>query len=119
MSLLDGGANYQPCTVYPEETVTDVDGNTITRASSTGVSAMGRFQVQNQSGTSARNAEDTDDGFLTEQVYTVRFPRSFVTVLGAQAQIEWDGNRWSVFGDPQLYLGSTRTRHLQYVIRRS
>ncbi|MGB5794543.1 MAG: hypothetical protein WBH51_01980 [Mycolicibacter algericus] len=120
MSLLDS-AN-EDVVVYPEEVTIDADGNTKTRPSKTGIPARARLQVQGQSGTSARRAEQHDTGFESEKVYTVRFPRSFTAehgILGAQSQIEWNGQRWAVFGDANRYNGSRRTQHVEYVIRRS
>ena len=116
MSLLDNA--QEECVVFPEEAVTDADGNTRTRPAATGIPARARFQVQGQSGTSARRAEQDNEGFETEKVYRVRFPRSFPHVLGAQSQIEWRGHRWVVFGDVNLYTGSPRTSHVDYTIRR-
>lgn len=118
MSLLDSGPGYEPCTVYPEVTVTDADGNTITKASNTGIVTKARFQIQGQSGTSSRRAEQQSEGFESERVYTVRFPRSF-QILGAQSQIEWNGQRYNIFGDAQRYTSSRRTAHVVYTIRRS
>ena len=94
MSLLDTGARYQQVTVYPEELVIDSDGNKRTRPSTTGIPALARLQVANQSGTSARRAEQDNEGFESEKVYRMRFPRSFTKehgILGAQSQIEWRG----------------------------
>ncbi|WP_104183323.1 hypothetical protein [Mycobacterium avium] len=128
MSLLDGGQGFEPCTVYPEEVTTDDDGNTLTRPAKTGISTKARFQIQGQSGTSSRRAEQQEEGFETERVYTVRFTRKFIRehgVPGAQAQIGWgvddEGReaRWSIFGDAQRYNSSRRTRHVVYTIRRS
>ncbi|AQT28212.1 head-to-tail stopper [Mycobacterium phage Bachome] len=121
MSLLDTGARYQPCIVYPEEVVTDADGNIRTRPSTTGIPAIARFQVQNQSGTSARRAEQDNEGFETEKVYKMRFPRSFTKehgILGAQSQIEWRGQRWALFGDATVYDMSPATARVDYVIKR-
>lgn len=118
MSLLDTGPGFEPCTVYPEETTTDADGNTITRASTTGIAARARIQIQGQSGTSSRRSEQQAEGFESERVYTAQFPRGF-RILGAQAAIEWRGERWSIFGDVQRYTGSRRTAHEVYTIRRS
>ncbi|MDV6975335.1 hypothetical protein [Mycobacterium intracellulare] len=124
MSLLDAGQGFEPCTVYLEEVSTDDDGNTLTRPSATGIPAKARFQIQGQSGTSSRRAEQQEEGFETERVYTVRFPRGF-PILGAQSQIGWGTDsegreaRWSIFGDVQRYNSSRRTRHVVYTIRRS
>lgn len=116
MSLLDRGNEW--VTVYPEETTTDVDGNTITRPSSTGIPVLARIDIQNQSGTSSRRAEQDNEGFETEAVYSIRFPRSFQTELGAQSQIEWRGKRFVVFGDARIHNRSARTAHLSYVMKR-
>lgn len=121
MSLLDGRGRYEPCIVYPEEVTLDVDGNTITRPSTVGIPARARFQVQGQSGTSARRAEQDNEGFMTEKVYRMRFPRSFHAEhgdLGAQSQIEWDGHRWALFGDVNKYNGSLQTKRVSYTIKR-
>lgn len=118
MSLLDSRANYESCVVYPEVTREDEDGNLITEASEVGVDALARFQAKNQSGTSARRSEQDNEGFETEKVYDVRFPRSFPLVLGAQSELEWRGERWVIFGDPTYHNGSPRTRHLSYTIKR-
>lgn len=118
MSLLDRGPVYQPCTVYPEEVVIDSDGNTRTRASATGIPAVARFQIQGQSGTSSRRREQDNEGFESEKVYRIRFPRSFPHDLGAQSQIEWRGKRWALAGDEDLYTSSPRTAHGVYTIKR-
>src|SRR5260370_1106150 len=100
MSLLDSGPSYEPCTVYLEEMVVDADGNKKTRPSATGTPATARFQIQGQSGTSSRRREQDNEGFESEKVYRIRFPRSWTAILGAQSEIEWgvktDGSpaRW-------------------------
>ena len=116
MSLLDRG--NVDITVYLEETTTDVDGNTVTRPSVTGIPAKVRMDFQVQTGTSARRAEQDNEGFETEQAYVIRFPRSWTTVLGAQSQIDWDGNRWSLQGDVSIYNRSPGTAHHEYKIKR-
>lgn len=121
MSLLDTGARYQPCIVFPEEQVTDADGNKFTRPATVGIPAIARFQVANQSGTSARRAEQDNEGFETEKVYRMRFPRSFTKtngVLGAQSQIEWKGVRWALFGDATEYDSSPALQRVDYTIKR-
>lgn len=121
MSLLDTGARYQDVLVYPEEMVIDSDGNKFTRASTTAISAIARLQVANQSGTSARRAEQDNEGFSTEKVYRMRFPRSFTKangVLGAQSQIVWRGERWAVFGDATEYDSSPALQRVDYLIKR-
>jgi hypothetical protein len=119
MSLLYSYRGFEPCTVYPEVTRTDTDGNTITEASTTGTATVARFQIQGQSGTSSRRAEQQDEGFDTERVYTVRFPRGQFENLGSQSEVEWDGLRWGIFGDRQRYNSSPRTSHVIYTLRRN
>jgi hypothetical protein len=116
MSLLDK-AN-QHVIVYPEEVVTDADGNIQTRPSAKGFCAKARVQPIGASGTSARRQEQDNEGFESEKWYSVRFPRGFCHVLGAQAQIEWNGVRWAVHGDAMYYTGSPATSHVTYTIRR-
>lgn len=121
MSLLDTGARYEPVTVYPEEMVIDDDGNRFTRPSDTPIQAIARLQIANQSGTSARRAEQDNEGFSTEKIYRMRFPRSFTTqhgVLGAQSQIEWKGSRWAIFGDASEYNSSPALARVDYMIKR-
>jgi hypothetical protein len=121
MSLLDTGARYQPVTVYPEVLEIDEDGNKFTRPSETGIPAIARMQVANQSGTSARRAEQDNEGFQSEKVYRMRFPRSFTKehgILGAQTEIEWKGQRWALFGDATEYDGSPALSRVDYTIKR-
>lgn len=121
MSLLDTGARYTPIKVYPEELVIDEDGNKFTRPSTTPINAIARLQVANQSGTSARRAEQDNEGFETEKVYRMRFPRSFTKqygILGAQTQIEWRGERWVIFGDATVYDSSPALARVDYTIKR-
>ena len=121
MSLLDTGARYEPITVYPEEMKVDQDGNKFTGPSTTPIQAIARLQIQGQSGTSARRAEQDNEGFSTEKVYRMRFPRSFTKqhgILGAQSQIEWQGQRWALFGDANVYNGSPALARVDYTIKR-
>jgi hypothetical protein len=121
MSLLDTGARYQPVLVYREELVVDDDGNKFTRPSKTPIKAIARLQVANQSGTSARRAEQDNEGFSTEKVYRMRFPRSFTRdygVLGAQSEIVWRGERWALFGDATEYDSSPALQRVDYTIKR-
>jgi hypothetical protein len=119
MSLLDQ-AN-EDVVVYLEEEYEDSDGNAMSgvRDSTIGIPARVRLEIQGQSGTSSRRQETDSEGFETEKVYTMKFPRSWPHVLGAQSQIEWRGERWAVFGDVQRYNRSPRTAHLAYTIRRN
>jgi hypothetical protein len=114
MSLLDH-AN-EDVVVYLEEVTTDSDGNTITRPSQTGIPTKARVQPINMI---SAHTENQDGGFHTSSRYGLRFPRSWPHVLGAQSQIEWNGKRWSIEGDPIRHNGSPRTRHVHYVIERA
>lgn len=137
MSLLDTGARYQPVIVYPEIVVTDEDGNKFTKPAKVPtvigkddddndivvgpIEAIARLQVANQSGTSARRAEQDNEGFESEKVYRMRFPRSFTKqygILGAQSQIEWRGQLWALFGDATVYESSPALSRVDYTIKR-
>lgn len=115
MSLLDKG--NQPIVIFPEEVIEDVDGNIRTQPAKEGYEAVAVIQPLGQSGTASRRAEQDNEGFETEKVYTMRLPRGH-PILGAQSQIEWQGARWAVFGDPFHYTNSRRTAHLRYTIKR-
>lgn len=112
MSLLQRGTDT--VTVYPETAVTDTDGNTITRPGSVGVICRAVVQPI----TAARTAENTDSGgFTSETRYRLRLV-NYPDTLGAQSQVEWNGRRYSVDGDPLIYNGSPRTARAEYVIVR-
>lgn len=122
MSLLDRAESYDDVIVYPEIVETDMDGNIRTRASATGFPAKARFQVQNQSGTSSRRKEQSSEGYSTEQIYLMRFPRKFNVehgILGAQSKVEWRGEMWSLDGDVVVYKGSRATSHTEYTVKRT
>jgi|694.fasta_scaffold28832_4 hypothetical protein len=116
VSLLDK-AN-EDIVIFPEETVTDADGNLQTRPSATGFHAKARIQPSGMSGTSARRSEQDNEGFESEKVYSMRLPRSFCQILGAQSQIVWRGQRWVVFGDAFIFNNSPKTAHVAYTIKR-
>jgi hypothetical protein len=108
MSLLDRGT--ETVTVFPEEIVTDSDGNKRTRPALIG--ALVRAVVQPISSTA-----NADGGFNTETRYRLRLITS-PNILGAQTQIEWNGKRYSILGDAMIYNGSRRTAHVEYVMVR-
>lgn len=116
MSLLDRATT--DITVFLAVQDTDSDGNLRFKPSTTGIPAKVRLQVLGQSGTSSRRQEQDNEGYESEKVYNMRFPRSWTTVLGPQSQIEWNGSRWAVFGAENIYDGSPRTAHLDYTIKR-
>ena len=43
---------------------------------------------------------------------------NYPTLLGAQSQVEWNGQRYTVDREPRQYNGSRITAHVDYVIVR-
>ena len=119
MSLLDRG--NEMVTIYHETQTTDRDGNIIIKADfDNPVTAWVRIQPSAQSGTSARRAEQDNEGFETEEVSRLRFAHGYEFRPGQQAQLDRaDGTRWSFVGHPLEYKGSTRTARLEFNIRRT
>lgn len=120
LSLLDKA--QQNVVVYPQETFEDDLGNVLLRPAAVGYEAKAEVQPARQSGTSARRAEQDNEGYETEESYRVRFSRQHDRThppLGQGAQIKWDGKMWSVIGNPTFYMGSRRTAHIDYMIQRS
>lgn len=117
MSLLNR-AN-ETVIVYPEELYIDSDGNRMTRPSLTGLVRRVMIQPLEQSGTSARRAEQDNEGFESEEVYRMRFTRANHVEIGPQGRIDWKGQYWAVMGEPRRFNGSPRTRHIDYTIRRT
>lgn len=118
MSLLDRG--NKDVILYPEEVVTDRDGNTRTRASKVGIPLRVWIAPVGASGTSARRSEQDNEGYETEKHRRMRVRRQDDHIhIGAQSQVEIDGQIWSVFGDVTEYLGSPRTYHKDYMLRRA
>ena len=110
MALIDRpGGETVVC--YPEVTVTDSDGNTLTRASSTGITVTG-CSVQPR-----QNSEDDEIGFTTAQTYRLRLPRTSNIVLGSQSKVSWNGTTYSVVGDAVVSSGSIRTRRTEYTLK--
>lgn len=118
MSLLDRG--NKDIILYPEEVVKDRDGNTRTRASKVGIPLRVWIAPVGASGTSARRSEQDNEGYETEKHRRMRVRRKDDHIhIGAQSQVEIDGQIWSVFGDVTEYLGSPRTYHKDYMLRRA
>lgn len=118
MSLLDRACR-EPIIVYPEVEDVDADGNKRRKPSTTGVVAKARFQVQGQSGTSSRRQEQDSEGFESEKVFNMRLHSSWTGgVLGMQSQIDWNGDRYVIFGPVNPYSGGSRTRHIDYTVKR-
>lgn len=112
MSLLDRGT--ETVTVYAEETTTDADGNTITRPSAVGVVARAVVQPVTVLGS---QTEHQDFGFDVTSKYRLRLV-GYPDLLGAQSQVEWNGKRYAIDGEPRIYNGSRRTGHVDYVMVR-
>lgn len=118
MSLLDRGTDWVD--VFPEEAVEDKDGNVRTRASKTPVRVRAWIAPVGQSGTSARRAEQDNEGYESEKVCRMRLARKYEgLVIGAQSKVLIDGQMWSVFGDATTYRVSPRTQHTDYMLRRA
>jgi len=117
MSLLDKG--NQTIKVFHAQQYTSVDGNIsyrVTDEFETVTECV--VQVSAQSGTSARRAEQEDEGYTTEEVYRLRPPRRYTTIIDSRSQVEWDGRRWSVYGNVKTFQGGPRTNHRDYTLRR-
>jgi hypothetical protein len=113
MSLLHRGTEV--VTVFPEEMVIDSDGNKFTRPSSVGVVSRAVVQVRAISGSQAAGTEKDN---VTEERLRLRLVNWQLPELGVQAQVEWEGRRYSVHGEPQRYRGSPRTAHTTYTLLR-
>ncbi|MDA3643784.1 hypothetical protein LZ318_11925 [Saccharopolyspora indica] len=117
MSLLDRGT--ETVIVYPEIEGVDSDGNPMRYPSPTGIEVSAVVQVSAASGTSARRAEQDNEGVETEENYRLRIVRGQNVFLGPRARVEWRGELWSVVGFPRRYNGSHRTAHMDYALRRA
>jgi hypothetical protein len=119
MTLLD--STNEVVTVFLEVRTVDADGNPLTKPSVNGVESRARIwqlsstEKQDTAGVNTR----AQLGVSTRAQFGLRFPRSFPHVVGARSQVEWNGKRYSVVGDPIVHNGSVRTRHLQYLLERS
>lgn len=118
MSLLDQW--NAEVLVYLEEAVEDRDGNVRTRASDTPTPLKVWIAPLSQSGTSARRAEQDNEGYETEKQVRMRLLRKDMGLkIGAQSKVVLDGQLWSVFGDRTVYRASGRTGHHDYLLRRA
>lgn len=118
MSRLDKGNTL--VMIFPEIESFDEDGNPFRKASDEGYERWVLIQPLPQSGTSARRAEQDNEGFETEQIYRMRFRRrDDFSELGPRSYIIWNDEMWQVFGHPTLYNSSPRTRHFDYTLKRT
>ena len=93
MSLLDRG--NKDVILYPEEVVKDRDGNTRTRPSKVGIPLRVWLAPVGASGTSARRAEQDNEGYETEKQQRMRLRRRDEHIqIGAQSQAEIDAKSW-------------------------
>ena len=58
------------------------------------------------------STEHQTGGFETESKYRLRLV-GYSGVLGAQSQVDWQGKRYAIDGDPRIYNGSRRTAHVE------
>lgn len=119
MSLLDKGTDE--VIVFPEIAATSPDGNIKTKPGTTGIPATARIQVLGQSGTSSRRQEQDNEGYESEKVYSIRFSKKSereLGRLGAQSYVVWQGRKWALFGDENVYNSSRRTAHTTYTLKR-
>ena len=65
----------------------------------------------------AAPTEDQSIGFETRSKYRLRLV-GYQSMLGAQSQVDWQGKRYSIDGEPRQDNGSRRRRHTDYVIAR-
>ncbi len=114
MSLLQRGT--ETVVVFPEEVYTDGDGNTLTRASATGVVCRAVVQPL---GVVGAQTETQVGGFQTTSKYRLRIASGYPGRLGAQSAVEWQGRRYSIDGEPRMHNGSPRTAYTDYVMARS
>lgn len=112
MSLLNRG--NEVVTVYPEEVTTSDDGNVKVRPSSVGIMARAVVQF-------IHTADDLRDGLAADNTvsrYRLRLVNWQGGLLGSKSQIEWQGNRYALDGEPHQYRGSARTAHTDYTMVR-
>jgi len=117
MSLLNSWNTV--VTVYPEKEYIDADGNRMTTWDPDNPYELKvMIQPLPQSGTSARRAEQDNEGFEIETSLRMRVLPG-AAKIDSQARLDWNGEWWSIIGDPLTYNGSKRTRHTEYTIRRN
>lgn len=110
MSLLNRGTDE--VIVFQEEIAEEKWGNKRSRPREVGEPARAVIQPVGSP------TETQETGYETSSRYRMRLV-NYPQELGAQAQIEWNGERWAIDGEPIRFNGSRRTRHVDYVIVRS
>ena len=116
MSLLSRGTDLVRVFQEVQTVEYDEDGNRRSRPSLVGT--LVRAVVQPVTSAVAGGfGEGQDIGYETEVRYRLRLI-NYPNILGAQSQIEWNGDRYSIHGEARIYNGSSRTRHVDYVMVR-
>lgn len=110
-SLLHRGTEI--VTVFPDEMIIDGEGNKKMRPSATGIVCRAVVQP-------ITTTEDAKVGYQTMSKYRLRLVgySGNPSLLGAQAVVEWQGRRYGIHGEPMIYNGSPRTRHVDYTMVR-
>ena len=98
--------------IFPEMTIIDRDGNPKKIPMTEGFSSRATIQPL------GIPWESIVDGDLIVSMARMRLPRKTMR-LGPASRIEWENKSWSVVGEPQIFFGSLRTFHLDYIIKRS
>lgn len=95
------------------------DGNIMYRPSDTDVEEVSNCAVQlkSQSGTSARRAEQNDEGFNLEQLYRLRPSVTYPRIIHWASVVEWRDKVFHIMGYEQIYNGSNNTAHIDYTMR--
>lgn len=117
MTLLATGNTV--VTVFPEELITDSDGNKFTRPSAVGIVCKASVQPSLGPGSLGNREKDSDGGYYSISRYRLRLIGWQGGELGAQSQVEWNGKRYSIEGEPIVYGGSRRTARTEYLMVRS
>lgn len=112
MSLLNQGREI--ITVFPEVLHTTADGNKIGKPSSVGVVCRATVQFISSADDAALVNSDG-----TKSKYRLRLAGWPGEPLGSKSQVEWQGVRWSLDGEPRVFNGSRRTAHVDYVMVRA
>lgn len=115
MSLLNRGT--ETVKVFPEVAFIDEDGNKSTRPSTVGIVLKAVVQPISMMGLLTASSETQKVGFETTAKYRLRLV-GYPELLGAQSQVEWNGKRYAIDGDPQIFNGSPRTARAEYVMLR-
>lgn len=107
MSLFDSPRASAIVTVFPETWGRDGDGNRVRVPSGTGTEVAGHFVYDASTEDTAEGQQATDAG----RFHTRAWPTGFA------GQVDMDGRRWDVVGDPQPHGGSRMTAHVVVRLR--